>query len=383
MSPRKPPLRLLQIASSSEIGGAEQLMLNFIRYSDSERVVPYLLALTGRGPLARLADQAGTEGQNWALSSVTDPRLMRRMQLYLRRRQYDLVQCYGLRAELITRWVAHGMQKKLISSIVSINPQRGWAHYALDRLTMDGVTAWMSTSEAAKRAYVQNVGAPADKIFVIPTGIGDAPPLTSEDREKARRKLKLAVNDGPILAVLANLRAAKGHGDLIEAIAELKPHYPKLICLCAGRDDSNGAIPKLAQTRGVADNMRWLGFVSDAARTVYPAADLALLPSHWEGMPHALIEALRTGIPSIATDVGGNSEVVRHEREGLLIPARSPREFAAAIRRAMGDEPARQAWGESARRRFESDFRVEQMAARMMDFYEFIAERGPRPSGKS
>lgn len=383
MPPRKPPLRLLQIASSSEIGGAEQLMLNFIRYSDSERVVPYLLALTGRGPLARLADQAGTEGQNWALGSVAGPRLMRRMQLYLRRRQYDLVQCYGLRAELITRWVAHGMQKPLISSIVSINPQRGWAHHTLDRLTLDGVTAWMSTSEAAKRAYIQAVGAPEDKIFVIPTGIGDAPPLTAEIREKARRKLKLAEGDGPILAVLANLRTAKGHCDLIEAVAELMSTFPRLICLCAGRDDSNGAIPKLAEARGVADNMRWLGFVSDAARSVYAAADLAVLASHWEGMPHALIEALRAGIPSVATDVGGNSEVVRHEREGLLVPPRAPRELAAAIRRALDDEPSRLAWGESARRRFESDFRVEQMAARMMDFYEFVAGRGSRPNERS
>lgn len=124
--------------------------------------------------------------------------------------------------------------------------------------------------------------------------------------------------------------------------------------------------------------MRWLGFVADAP-TVYDAADMAVLASHWEGMPHALIEALRAGLPIVATDAGGNREVVRHEREGLLCPPRQPRALAAALARALEDEAARRAWGESARLRFESDFRVETMVEKMTELFELAT--GRRPSG--
>lgn len=371
---RLPPVRLLQIASTSEMGGAEQIILNVLRYADPPRLQPSVLALMERGPLARLAAQTGCQATNWALSSIRDPRLIRRMQLFLRRGNYDVVQCYGLRADALTRWVAHGMGIKVISSVCSIDPWRSWYHLWLDRLTADGVTAWMSTSEAGRRSRIQREGFPASRFCVVPTGIPDRRPAGETERTRARQRLKIAEDAGPVLAVLANIRPAKGHADLIEALPALIQRWPKLVCLCAGRDDSGGAIPKLAAERGLDKNVQWLGFRADAP-AIYDAADLAVLPSHWEGMPLALIEALRAGMPTVATDVGGNSEVVRHEREGLLCQPKAPRDLGSAIKRALEDEPARRAWGECARKRYESEFRVELMVERMTDFYEKLLGR--------
>lgn len=374
------PIRLLQIASSSHIGGAEQLMLNAIRYADPARFVPFLLSLTGQGPLARLAEQAGTRGHNWALKEVADPRLLRRMQLYLRRHPFHIVQCYGLRAELLTRWVAHGARLPLVSSIVSIDTHRGPVARFLDRATWDGVTLWMSTSRAAARAKIEREGVPAGRVFVVPTGIPDRPVADPAARAKARAKLGVAEDAGPVLAIVANVREAKGYPDLIDAVARLREKRPGIVCLCAGRDDSEGRIPALAEERGVGGNMRWLGFRPDAP-LAYDAADLAVLASHREGMPHSLIEAIRAGRATVATDVGGVSEVVRHEREGLLVPARDPAALAAAIDRALTDSAARAAWAASARARYEESFGVELMVERMTEVYEYALGRGPRPEG--
>jgi glycosyltransferase involved in cell wall biosynthesis len=248
----------------------------------------------------------------------------------------------------------------------------------LDRLTWDGVTAWMSTSRAATEAYIARLGAPAHKIFTIPTGIADRPVADDAARTRARKRFKLDPDDRPALGVVANLRAAKGYEDLIDALVKLKSNWPRIVCLCAGRDDSAGRIPELARARGVEANMRFLGYVPDAP-TVYDAADVAVLASHWEGMPHALIEALRAGRASVATKVGGIGEIIRHESEGLLCPAKSPPELAAAIARALEDEPVRAEWERNARARFESDFRVELMVERMTLLYEYVLGRGPRP----
>lgn len=366
-----PPIRLLQITSASEIGGAEQIALDFIRYSDPLRVRPSLLCLMGRGPLARRAEQAGAVGRNWALESLADPRLLRRMQLYLREGGYDAVQTYGLRADVLTRWVANGMNMPVVSAIVSIDPWRRAHHVFLDRLTRDGVAAWIATSEAARDAWLRRERGPARKVIVIPTGIPDRPSADAAARDRARRRWKLDAAAGPVLAVLANLRPAKGHEDLIRAVRILRADFPGLVCICAGRDDTGGRIPALAASEGVGDAMLFPGFVSDPA-SVYDAADLAVLPSHWEGMPHALIEALRAGVASVATDVGGNREVVRHEREGLLCAPRDPGALAAAIRKFLSDDPARVAFASAARARYEKSFRVEAMVGRMTRVYERV-----------
>ncbi len=369
------PLRLLQIASTSEIGGAEQLMLNVCRHGDRARIAPSIFALTGNGPLADLAREAGAQGENWGATDFALPFLIAKLRRFLREGNFDLIQPYGLRADLLVRLANRGTSVKIISSIVSINPQRRWFHYFLDRGTAKRVAAWISTSEAAKRAYLARVPVAPEKIFVVPTGIPDRPTADAARRAEARKRWSIGAEEGPVLAVIANLRPAKGHADLIAALAQLKQKWPRLICLCAGRDESGGKIPALAARAGLGANIRWLGFVADAP-TIYEAADLAVLPSHWEGMPHALIEALRAGLATVATDVGGNAEVIRSEEEGLLCPAKNPSALAAAIARALEDDSARKAWGDSARKRFEEAFRVETMIERMTRIYEFVAGRG-------
>ena len=324
------------------------------------------------GPLARLGAQAGASAENWALRHMADPTLPVRMRRFLRASRYDVIQTYGLRADLATRWLARSLGIPVVSAIVSVDPwRRGW-HVMADQLTMDGVAAWIATSQAARETCLHRERPPADRIHVIPTGIEDRPVTSEKQRRVARNNFGIDENDGPVIAVLANLRAAKGHGDLIAALAQLKDRWPSMVCICAGRDDSRGAIPAQAERAGLGGQIRFPGFVSDAA-SVYDAADMAVLPSHWEGMPHALIEALRAGLPSIATDVGGNGEVVRHGREGLLCTPRNPRDLAAALERAFENPTGRKVWGGNARARYESLFRVETMVDRMTEVYESVA----------
>jgi glycosyltransferase involved in cell wall biosynthesis len=296
------------------------------------------------------------------------------MQLHLRRGQYDIVQCYGLRAELLARGAAHGMGIKVVSSICSIDPWRKWYHVALDRLTMDAVTAWISTSNAAAEVKIARERVPREKIFIIPTGIPDRPIADAEARNRARKKLKLTENDAPVLAVIANIRPAKGYGDLIDAVAKLKEQWPGIVCLCAGRDDSDGAIPRLAAARGLENNMRFLGFRSDAP-IVYDAADLAVLPSHWEGMPLSLLEALRAGLPCVATRVGGVAEVIDHGAQGLLCPPRDPAALIDSISKLLEDDALRGRMAAGAREKFENDFRVELMVEKMTEVYERMLGR--------
>jgi glycosyltransferase involved in cell wall biosynthesis len=293
------------------------------------------------------------------------------MQRLLRREGIDLVQPFGLRAELLVRGPASRAGARVISSICSVDPWRRWYHIALDRATANGVAAWISNSEAGKRAAVERERIPERRVFVVPTGVPDRPPPDEAARRDARCRLNLREGEGPVIAVVANLRPAKGYGELIEAVERLRSDWPGLVCLCVGRDDSGGRIPRLIRSRKLGETLRLPGFMSDPS-LIYDAADLAVLPSHWEGMPSALIEAMRARLPIVATAVGGVPELIRSEKEGLLIPPGDAAALAEAIHRALHERSASAGWARAARERFEERFSVALMVSRTQEIQEQV-----------
>lgn len=376
----EPPIRVLYVISTARVGGAERRALNLARYADAGRVRASVLALEAEGELFGEAEAAGVKMEGWAAGALPSPRRLVRMQRYLRAGGFQVVQAFGLRAELLARGPASRAGAKLVSSICSVDPWRRWYHTALDRATAGGVGAWISNSEAGKRAAVEREGVPANRVVVVPTGIPDRRPVDAEGRAAARRELGVGPDEGPVIGVVANLREAKGYGDLIEAVGRLAERWPRLVVLCAGREDSGGAdaggkIGRLVRERGLEGRIRLLGFMEDGAR-VYDAADLAVLASHWEGMPSALIEAMRAALGSVATDVGGVGEVIRAGEEGLLVPARDPAALGGAIGEALGDGERLKRWGTQARRRYEEQFAVDRMVERTAEVYKALMRPG-------
>jgi L-malate glycosyltransferase len=366
------PLRVLYVTSTARIGGAERRALNLIRYADPETTAASLLALETGGPLADEARGLGIPVTCWNVRGPL-PWTLAGMTRALRRGKFDIVQPFGLRAEVLARGPASRAGARVVSSICSVDPWRRWYHTALDRLTTPGVSAWISNSEAGRCAALAREYVPAERVYVVPTGIPDRDPADESRRRQAREAFGIDPSAGPVLAVLANLRRAKGHEDLFAAVGRLRDRWPGLVCLCAGRDDSGGALPKRARALGIQGTVRFPGFVADAA-SVYDAADLAVLPSHWEGLPSALVEALRAGLASVATDVGGVGEVVRSDHEGLLVRPGDPAALAEAIGIALSEPERREAWGRAARKRFEAEFGVHRMVGRTLDIHRRVAE---------
>ncbi len=368
---RSRPLRVLQLASTSRMGGAERMILNLVRHADPARVQPQVLTLTGPGHLTLLAMQAGVEAHNWALEGLRDPRLPRRMQLFLRAGRFDLVHTHGPRADLLARGVANGMQLPCVSAVSSGDPGRRWWQASLDRLTADGVTAWAAVCEAARRGRIDREGFPGDRIHVVYNGIPDASPPDDQARAQARRRLKLG-DEVPVLATVASVHAAKGYPKLIDAVAILRRQYPDVVCLAAGRDDSGGSIPQTAASRGVADSIRWLGFVNDST-DVLAAADVVVVASKWEGCPDSLIEAMRAGRAAVATRVGGIPEMIEDGAQGLLVPPGESGRLAEAVQALLGDPDRRRELGHAGRRRFLERFTVDKMVEGLSALYERYA----------
>jgi glycosyltransferase involved in cell wall biosynthesis len=133
----------------------------------------------------------------------------------------------------------------------------------------------------------------------------------------------------------------------------------------------------LTRELGLEDAVRFLGIRNDVP-VVMSGADGYVMSSAWEGMPMVLLEAAAAGLPIVATRVGGNHEVVRHEETGFLVPAGDPEALAQAMLRLMElPEAQRREMGDRGRRHVRANYALTRVAERWEGLYrEALARKG-------
>jgi glycosyltransferase involved in cell wall biosynthesis len=161
-----------------------------------------------------------------------------------------------------------------------------------------------------------------------------------------------------------------GLDTLIESIPLLKPDYPNLLFVIAGKGPSRKFIEDRIKDLGIEANIKLTGFVPDRLLPVYyDSADYFILPSaSGEGLPLVLLEAMACGLPVIATAVGGTPEIIRHMKNGVLVPPRNPEAMADALSKLLSEELG-PSIGEEARKTVEKNFSWENNVRQLQEIY--------------
>lgn len=201
------------------------------------------------------------------------------------------------------------------------------------------------------------------------------------DRSQARSRLGEAGQRRLLLGVVAQLSPWKGQDTAIEALRLLHEEGIDAHLLLIGsakfvaratRFDNDSYVARLRALiagAGLEDRVSWLGEREDVPELVR-ALDVLLLPSWEEPFGRALIEAMAMGVPVIATNVGGPTEIIQDGREGYLLAPREPLAWAQASRRFAEDSRRGEEMGRAGRRRVEEAFTVEHHVTSMLDVYE-------------
>jgi glycosyltransferase involved in cell wall biosynthesis len=180
------------------------------------------------------------------------------------------------------------------------------------------------------RDMVIGWGAPRERVQVIYNALSPDACVTELTPSDARAELGL--DSGPLLLTVARLVPWKGIDHLLRA---LKP-LPDVRVLVAGDGPDDARLRALAASEDVADRVTFLGRVPRERMPLYfRAADYTVLYSGYEGLSHTLLESLLAGTPVIASDKGGNPEVVRHDHNGLLVPYIDMAALTETIRAAL------------------------------------------------
>ena len=164
----------------------------------------------------------------------------------------------------------------------------------------------------------------------VVNGIGPAPPPA--DRAAVRAEWGLPP-DGPLAMAVGRLVEQKDHATAVDALVEL----PDVSLVVVGEGPLRADLAARATRLGVADRLVLAGARPDA-RALLAAADVAVLPSRWEGHPLVALEAMAAGVPLVATSVRGIRELLVDGRHAVLVPPADPHGLAGAVRRVLGDE---------------------------------------------
>jgi glycosyltransferase involved in cell wall biosynthesis len=190
-----------------------------------------------------------------------------------------------------------------------------------------------------------------------------------EDRDGVRREFNIP--DGTLLVgTVANLKAKKGYRYLLQAAAVVRRELPDVRFLVVGQGPEESFLRGEARRLGLDGTVIFAGYRDDASR-VASAFDVFALPSLYEGLSIALIEAMSLGKPSVVTRTGGVPEVVEHGQHGLTVPPGDADELATALLALLKDDDLRSRMGREAMRRAAA-FDIRSAVRRMEEVYQEV-----------
>jgi glycosyltransferase involved in cell wall biosynthesis len=175
---------------------------------------------------------------------------------------------------------------------------------------------------------------------------------------------------------VARLNPQKGHADLLQAMARVWAEAPQARLQLAGAGPLRAELEAKTHSLGLNGRVAFLGLVTgDQLPELLAGTDVMVLPSYWEGLPVSLIEGLSAGKPIVASDAGGNPELVRHGENGLIFAAGDVEALSAALLELARHPERLRAMGEAARRRYAAgDFSPEAVTAQHVQAYQLARD---------
>ena len=328
------PLRVAFVFAARAIGGAERSMLRLIEQTHPDRLDCRVIVMAPENPDLRQA--TGVLGVPYhGLSAAGMVGLLR----LLRRHRPDVLYVFGRVRTIAWTLVARlaGVRCVVAAERSAANRRSDFLARGLDRFL---VQAYVANSDHAAGHLRRWLGAKGPPVFVVPNGIAGRRP--GEGPRPAP--------ETPCIVCIGNISPNKGQGVLLEAVRLLRSRYPDLRAKLVGRDFTRGRFFAHADAAGLADTYEAVGFADDVAPFIGQATVVALPTLHREGMPTSLLEAMRAGVPVVASRVGGVSEVVQDGRTGLLVQPGDAPGLASALARLLEDEGLRARLGASGRR---------------------------------
>jgi glycosyltransferase involved in cell wall biosynthesis len=380
MSVDRRPL-LLYVTGTEGMGGAEGYLRTLLLHTDQRR---YRLALAlpprlATQPLVDLARASGVEIHylDHVHREGLDPRVVARSVALLRRLRPALVHFVLAAprhcAELVLAARLMGVQRRLVTfQLVTPVPRFSWLAARLrmvNRQFQYRTLHWgIAVSAGNRRLLVEQYGFPAQRLALIPNAVDTDyfRPRTDDGILRAQWGIP---RDAPLIGLVGRLSPQKGHTVLFDALPAVWAAFPDAHVVLAGAGELEEALRAQAARIDPGGRIHFAGQQHDMPRAL-ASLDVFVLPSLYEGLSFAVLEAMSTARAIVATAVDGTVEVIEDEHTGLLAPPGASEPLAKAITRLLGDSILRERLGQAARQTVVDRFDQRRMLDRTFALYE-------------
>jgi glycosyltransferase involved in cell wall biosynthesis len=353
-------ITVLHFVNRFWIGGAErQFVERLRRHPKGFRAV--VACLEASGPLLPQVRAMGFEPEVFPLRGsmiqANTALQIARMAAWMRSEKVQVVHGTDPNTNALGLAAARLAGVKFIASRVDMGHLRGgfsrW-HRELEKLTSRFADLVVANADAVREVCIRDEGVKPENCIVVRNGLD----LDSFDKAMAQ-PLEAPLPGGRLVAVVGNLWPVKGHRTLVEAVARLPQELADVKFVCAGEGPEREFLTRRSAELGLQERVVLLGHRHDVP-AVLSRATAACLCSSGEGLSNALMEAMSARLPIVATDVGGNPELVREN--GFLVPYGDPDALAGKLSKLLGDAAAAAEMGLAGRRRVEQELTLDQMA---------------------
>lgn len=327
--------RVLYLSTGLNQGGAERVVVDLAVNMRSRGWDTTVVSMIEPGALRVVLNAEHVPVYSLHMKrGVPDPRAILRFKHVLDNLQPSIVHSHMVHANLLARVARLFVPIPCVICTAHTIYEGGWPRDLAYRVTDRLADVTTQVSEAGRERYVNNRIVSDSRCIVIPNGIDTTRYIPRPDvRYRVRRDLGIREREFVWIST-GRLEAVKDHSTMLKAFNAIINSYPDMKLVLVGQGAKRPEIEDMIRSLGLHESVIMLGQRTDVP-DLLNGADGFVLSSRWEGMPLALMEACAVGLPAVATNVGGNREVVRDGVTGYLVPAGDPEALAEAMQKLI------------------------------------------------
>lgn len=372
------PLRVLQLVTGFARSGAELLALTLAKCLQG-RDCHFLLCAREDGPTR--TEAGGAETVVLPKRRTLDPTYLRTLVGVVQSHRIQLIHTHLFGNDL------YGFLASCLTGCQVIHTLHGWdslrshRRRVAYRFMAKRAARVIAISEILEAEFKRRIPIREDKLRVIHNGIAVERYGNPIDPHALRRRLGLPLV-GPLIGMVGNIKPVKGIDILLASVPRIATAYPNASYVIMGEtyngyESYRASLDDLIDRLGIRDHVTFVGSTNTVPE-ILAALDIYVVPSRSEGLSLALLEAMASRLPVVATAVGGTPGVVRDEVTGLLIRPESPADLAARVCRLLAEPLLARQLGQAARKLVADRYHTREMAARYLALYQEVIGRASR-----
>ena len=371
-------INILYVIGSLRVSGAEKALVTIVRGINKERFHPIVCCTGGGGELESTIRKCGIPVKIFGSGRFYDFVEIIKLSQFIKRENVDIVHTQLFESDIIGRIAAKLAKVPIIISTFQNIYQ--WKQSKklkeriktiVDRITSNYYTDQLiAVSHSVKNFHIEKCGIRADKIVTLPNLVDFEKLKLRDGFDPVKKRQELSLKPGvPIMINIGRLFPQKGQKYLIQAAAKVASTFKKVKFLIVGNGFLLSDLKREVESLQLSDNVKFLGKRDDIPELL-SISDVFVLSSLWEGLSVALLEAMAMGKPIVATNVDGALDVIKHKKEGLLVPPKDSNALTKAIIYLLENKEKAKKMGTAAKKKVVEQFSTNVVVRKLEQLYE-------------